>query len=218
MLETLGEDYILTARAKGLKPWTIVRRHALRNAMLPIATLVALSLGYIVAGAILIETVFSWPGIGRAVYDAVLQRDYPMLQGAFLVAHDLGRLLQPRRRPPLLQARSEDHASEPRRSMIEAPADRPRARAARVCSGTRSGASRPRRSALSSSRSSRLRGARARDRAVRAARRRSGRCSGTRRGSTRSGSTTAASTWSRCSCGARGSRSSSASPRRSCRW
>ena len=62
-----------------------MRRHALRNAMLPIATLVALSLGYIVAGAILIETVFSWPGIGRAVYDAVLQRDYPMLQGAFLV-------------------------------------------------------------------------------------------------------------------------------------
>ena len=85
MLETLGEDYILTARAKGLKPWAIVRRHALRNAMLPITTLIALSLGYIVAGAILIETVFSWPGIGRAVYDAVLQRDYPMLQGAFLV-------------------------------------------------------------------------------------------------------------------------------------
>jgi peptide/nickel transport system permease protein len=85
MLETLGEDYILTARAKGLKPWTIVRKHALRNAMLPITTLVALSLGYIVAGAILIEIVFSWPGIGRAVYEAVLQRDYPMLQGAFLL-------------------------------------------------------------------------------------------------------------------------------------
>jgi peptide/nickel transport system permease protein len=85
MLETLGEDYILTARAKGLKPWTIVRKHALRNAMLPITTLIALSLGYIVAGAILIETVFSWPGIGRAVYEAVLQRDYPMLQGAFLL-------------------------------------------------------------------------------------------------------------------------------------
>ena len=85
MLETLGEDYILTARAKGLAPWAIVRKHALRNALLPITTLVALSLGYIVAGAILIETVFSWPGIGRAVYDAVLARDYPMLQGAFLV-------------------------------------------------------------------------------------------------------------------------------------
>ena len=85
MLETLGEDYILTARAKGLRPWTIVRRHALRNALLPISTLIALSLGYIVAGAILIETVFSWPGIGRAVYRAVLERDYPMLQGAFLL-------------------------------------------------------------------------------------------------------------------------------------
>jgi ABC-type dipeptide/oligopeptide/nickel transport system permease component len=85
MLETLGEDYILTARAKGLPGRTIVRRHALRNAMLPIATLVALSLGYVVAGAILVETVFSWPGIGRAVYEAVLNRDYPMLQGSFLV-------------------------------------------------------------------------------------------------------------------------------------
>ena len=85
MLETLGEDYILTARAKGLRPWTIVRKHALRNAALPITTLIALSLGYIVAGAILIETVFSWPGIGRAVYEAVLERDYPMLQGAFLL-------------------------------------------------------------------------------------------------------------------------------------
>jgi ABC-type dipeptide/oligopeptide/nickel transport system permease component len=85
MLETLGEDYILTARAKGLRPGAILRKHALRNAMLPIATLVALSLGYIVAGAILVETVFSWPGIGRAVYDAVLARDYPMLQGAFLL-------------------------------------------------------------------------------------------------------------------------------------
>ena len=85
MLETLGEDYILTARAKGLPQKTIVVRHALRNALLPTTTLIALSLGYIVAGAILIETVFSWPGIGSAVYQAVTQRDYPMLQGAFLV-------------------------------------------------------------------------------------------------------------------------------------
>jgi ABC-type dipeptide/oligopeptide/nickel transport system permease component len=85
MLETLGEDYVLTARAKGLPQRTIVRRHALRNAMLPIATLIALSLGYIVAGTILIEVVFSWPGIGRAIYDAVVNRDYPMLQGAFLI-------------------------------------------------------------------------------------------------------------------------------------
>ena len=85
MLETLGEDYILTARAKGLPQTTIVRRHALRNAMLPIVTLMAIQLGYIVAGVILIESVFSWPGIGQAVFQAVTQRDYPMLQGAFLV-------------------------------------------------------------------------------------------------------------------------------------
>jgi ABC-type dipeptide/oligopeptide/nickel transport system permease component len=85
MLETLGEDYVLTARAKGLPQRTIVVRHALRNALLPTTTLMALSLGYIVAGAILIETVFSWPGIGSAVYEAVTQRDYPMLQGAFLI-------------------------------------------------------------------------------------------------------------------------------------
>jgi len=85
MLETLSEDYVLTARAKGLTGGAIVRRHAFRNALLPTTTMVALSLGYVVGGAILIETVFSWPGIGRAVYQAVLQRDYPMLQGAFLV-------------------------------------------------------------------------------------------------------------------------------------
>ncbi len=85
MLETLGEDYVLTARAKGLPQRRIVVSHALRNAMLPIVTLVALSLGFIVAGAILVEIVFSWPGIGQAVYEAVATRDYPMLQGAFLV-------------------------------------------------------------------------------------------------------------------------------------
>jgi ABC-type dipeptide/oligopeptide/nickel transport system permease component len=85
MLETLGEDYVLTARAKGLPQVGIVLRHALRNALLPTTTLIALSLGYIVAGVILVEAVFSWPGIGNAVYQAVTERDYPMLQGAFLV-------------------------------------------------------------------------------------------------------------------------------------
>lgn len=85
MLETMGEDYVLTARAKGMKAWTIVRTHALRNAMLPTTTLIALSLGYVVAGTILIETVFSWPGVGQSVYNSVINRDYPMLQGAFLV-------------------------------------------------------------------------------------------------------------------------------------
>jgi len=84
-LATMGEPYILTARAKGLAEWTTLRRHALPNAMLPTVTLIALSVGHIVAGAILIETIFSWPGIGRAVYESILARDYPMLQGAFLL-------------------------------------------------------------------------------------------------------------------------------------
>ena len=85
MLETLGEDYILTARAKGLPMRRIISSYALRNAMLPIVTQVALTLGSIVTGAILIEVIFSWPGIGRALYAAVLNRDYPMLQGGFLI-------------------------------------------------------------------------------------------------------------------------------------
>jgi peptide/nickel transport system permease protein len=85
MLETLGEDYVLTARAKGLRNWTIVWKHALRNAMLPLVTLIALSLGTIVAGAIVVEDVFSYPGIGLATIDAINHRDYPVLQGIFLL-------------------------------------------------------------------------------------------------------------------------------------
>jgi ABC-type dipeptide/oligopeptide/nickel transport system permease component len=85
MLETLGEDYILTARAKGLRNWTIVWRHAFRNALLPVTTLMAISLGYVVAGAILVEAVFSYPGIGLETYDAVFAKDYPIVQGAFLL-------------------------------------------------------------------------------------------------------------------------------------
>jgi len=85
MLETLGEDYVLTARAKGLSNWATVWRHGLRNALLPIVTLVALSLGFIIGGSITIEYVFSYPGIGLAVVEAIDQRDFPILQGAFLV-------------------------------------------------------------------------------------------------------------------------------------
>ena len=85
MLETLGEDYVLTARAKGLRNWAIVWKHALRNAMLPLVTLIALSLGSIVAGAIVVEDVFSYPGIGLATIDAINHRDYPVLQGIFLL-------------------------------------------------------------------------------------------------------------------------------------
>ena len=85
MLETLGEDYILTSRAKGLSNWSTVWKHGLRNAMLPIITLVALSLGFIIGGAITVEYVFSYPGIGLLIVEAIDQRDYPVLQAAFLL-------------------------------------------------------------------------------------------------------------------------------------
>jgi ABC-type dipeptide/oligopeptide/nickel transport system permease component len=85
MVEVLSEDYILTARAKGLSFWQIILRHAVPNAMLPTVTLVALSLGAVVGGAILVEIVFSWPGVGQATYQAVTARDYPMLEGLFLI-------------------------------------------------------------------------------------------------------------------------------------
>ena len=85
MLDTLGEDYILTARAKGLRDRDILRYHAFGNAMLPMVTMVALSAGSIVAGAIVVEDVFSYPGIGFAAVDAIGKRDYPVLQGIFLL-------------------------------------------------------------------------------------------------------------------------------------
>jgi peptide/nickel transport system permease protein len=85
MLETLGEDYILTSRAKGLSNWATVWKHGFRNAMLPVITLVALSLGFIIGGAITVEYVFSYPGIGLLIVEAIDQRDYPVLQGAFLL-------------------------------------------------------------------------------------------------------------------------------------
>lgn len=85
IVEVLSEDYILAAKAKGLNNLQILRDHALKNAMLPMITLLALSLAYTVGGAIQIETVFSWPGIGRLIFDSVGKQDYPVLQGAFLL-------------------------------------------------------------------------------------------------------------------------------------
>ena len=85
VIEVFSEDYILTAKAKGLSTYRIVRDHALRNAMLPMVTLIAINLGFIVSGAIQIEEVFSWPGLGQLTVNAVRERDYPVLQGAFLL-------------------------------------------------------------------------------------------------------------------------------------
>lgn len=85
MLEVRDMDFVRTARAKGLKSGPIVRRHILRNAILPIITLAGIQAGQLVGGAILTETVFGWPGIGRLAFDALLQRDYQVLLGVFLI-------------------------------------------------------------------------------------------------------------------------------------
>jgi peptide/nickel transport system permease protein len=85
LLDVMGEDYITTARAKGLREGLVLRRHAVPNALLPTVTLVALNLGFVVSGAITIETVFSWPGLGLLSFEALRAPDYPLLQALFLI-------------------------------------------------------------------------------------------------------------------------------------
>jgi peptide/nickel transport system permease protein len=85
VIDVLSEDYILTAKAKGLTTWRIIRDHAMKNAMLPMVTLIALNLGFTVSGAIQVESVFSYPGLGFRTVEAVSNRDFPVLQGAFLL-------------------------------------------------------------------------------------------------------------------------------------
>lgn len=84
VLETLGQDYVRTARAKGVAARRVVVRHALRNALLPIVTAVGLQLGGLLGGAVLTETVFAWPGVGRMLVDAIVARDLPLVQGSVL--------------------------------------------------------------------------------------------------------------------------------------
>lgn len=85
MLDALKEDYVRTARAKGVGDKAVTWSHALRNALIPTVTVTGLMIGKMVAGAVLTETVFSWPGVGTMIYDAVQKQDFPLLQGAFLV-------------------------------------------------------------------------------------------------------------------------------------
>ena len=85
MLEVLGEDYVRTARAKGLGQRRVVGVHALRNALIPVVTTIGLQVGVLLAGAILTETIFSWPGIGKWMVDSVFRRDYPVVQGGLLL-------------------------------------------------------------------------------------------------------------------------------------
>ncbi|HEX8395604.1 MAG TPA: ABC transporter permease [Longimicrobium sp.] len=87
MLEVIHQDYIRTARAKGLSERTVIFRHALRNALIPIITLLGLYLPFLLSGAVLVETIFAWPGMGRAIVEAILARDYPMVMAtSFVIA------------------------------------------------------------------------------------------------------------------------------------
>ncbi|WP_029042171.1 ABC transporter permease subunit [Cucumibacter marinus] len=93
MLEVLGEDYVRTARAKGLAPRRVVGLHALRNAMIPVITTIGLQVGVLMAGAILTETIFSWPGIGKWMVDSISRRDYPVVQGGLVLIAGLVMLV-----------------------------------------------------------------------------------------------------------------------------
>ena len=84
MLEVLNQDYIRTARSKGLAEFKVVYKHAFRNALLPIITVVGMQFGYLLGGAVLTESVFAWPGLGRFIVESILARDYPFIQGALL--------------------------------------------------------------------------------------------------------------------------------------
>jgi len=84
MVEVLEQDYIRTARSKGLKERVIIYRHALKNAMIPVTTVIGMTLGYLLGGSVIIETIFAWPGLGMLMVNAVMRRDYPLIQGIVL--------------------------------------------------------------------------------------------------------------------------------------
>jgi peptide/nickel transport system permease protein len=85
MLDTLGQDYIRTARAKGITESKVIRKHALRNSMIPVTTVIGLQFGSLLGGALLTESVFSWPGIGKFTVDSILKSDFPIVQGIVLL-------------------------------------------------------------------------------------------------------------------------------------
>lgn len=89
MLEVLEEDYVRTARAKGLSPWRVIGLHALRNALIPVVTTIGLQGGTMLAGAVLTETIFAWPGVGKWLIESIFRRDYPALQGGVLLISTL---------------------------------------------------------------------------------------------------------------------------------
>ncbi len=108
MLDVAGQDFVKTARAKGVPEGRILRRHILRNALLPVVTLAGIQAGQLIGGSVLVETVFAWPGIGRLAFDALLARDYQVLLGVFLTTSVLVRGVQPAHRPALSGDRPAD--------------------------------------------------------------------------------------------------------------
>ncbi|MCR8724663.1 nickel ABC transporter permease [Frigidibacter sp. ROC022] len=86
LLEVLGQDYVRTARAKGLSEWLVVMRHALRNSLIPIISVLGVSLGHLLGGAVIVEAVFSWPGLGTLLVQSISNRDFPIVQGGMLFA------------------------------------------------------------------------------------------------------------------------------------
>ena len=119
MLEVLNEDYVRTARAKGLPPWRIIGLHALRNALIPVVTVIGLQVGLLFAGAILTETIFAWPGVGKWLVDSISRRDYPVGPGRRAADRDHGDGRQPDRRSALRS----DQSSHPLRQVM--PGNRP---------------------------------------------------------------------------------------------
>ena len=85
MLEVLEEDYVRTARAKGLSAFRVIGYHALRNALIPVVTVIGLQIGTLLAGTVLTETIFSWPGVGKWLVESIGRRDYPALQGGIML-------------------------------------------------------------------------------------------------------------------------------------
>jgi peptide/nickel transport system permease protein len=85
MLEVLREDYVKTARAKGLIEFLVMYKHVLRNAIIPVMVILFLSIPWLISGAVVVETVFAWPGMGRLMYSAILVKDFPVVQGVILI-------------------------------------------------------------------------------------------------------------------------------------
>ena len=136
VIETRSDDYVQTARAKGLKDSRILRSHAVPNALLPTVSLIGINIGFIIAGAITVEVVFSWPGLGTLTQEALQSRDYPLLQAHLLHPGRLGRARQPGRGHRLRLARSPGQGVSAGQAAAAAMPTRPSRPVSRLAAGT----------------------------------------------------------------------------------